>query len=164
MKTIRILIIGLIFIPNIALAQDYVGYYWTPELGIGFFREKIVLYKDSTFHWIFSGDLTYNETIGKYRIDKNIITLDIKPHYDTIHSWKRELGFELKDSSFLPSTPCIYDRDEKIPRKYFYKKNSLYIISKKGRKYRKPHFVRVDKDKWKRNVGVWIENGDSLRR
>jgi hypothetical protein len=140
----RLLIAVMILNINYIFSQDYIGYYWTPDLGIGFFREKIVLYKDSTFHWIYSGDLIYNESIGNYKVNDNIVILDFKPHYDTIISWKIQFGSALIDTSFLPPTPIIYDRDEKIPKKYLYRDNSLYIISEKGRKSHKPHFIKVD--------------------
>jgi hypothetical protein len=162
MKKLILLIIGLISIPSLAFSQDYIGYYWTPELGVGFFREKIALFKDSTFHWIYCGDLVYEETSGTYHVKDNIIILDVKPHYDTINSWDKEL--EMKVSSILPPVPYVYDRNEKISRVYFYRKNRLYPFSDRGKRSRHAKFLKVDKEIWKQRVGVWIEQSDSLKK
>jgi hypothetical protein len=162
MKKLKLLITGLTLIPSLALTQDYIGYFWTPELENGFFREKIALFKDSTFHWIYCGDLAFEETSGTYHEKDNIIILDVKPHYDTIKSWDIEL--QKMVSSILPPLPYIYDRNEKISRKYLYRKNRLFTFSKQGKKSRHAKFIKVDKEIWKQRDGVWIENGDSLRK
>jgi hypothetical protein len=39
-KKLKLLIIGLIFLPGPGLTQDYIGYYWTPKSEHNFFREN----------------------------------------------------------------------------------------------------------------------------
>lgn len=145
------------------MSQDFVGYYWTPKLELNFFRTKIALYNDSTFYWNYCGDLVFEELSGRYHKHKNIIILDIKPKYDSVKSPNAELYAHGIDTTFLPSSPIIYDKNENITRRYLIRRNCLIPISKNGKRQRRAKLVKVDKEKWKHRVGVWIEYPDTTK-
>jgi hypothetical protein len=86
--------INLIFVLVLTLtitscktSRKVVGVYRTNFPSLGFFMTQIDLNNDSTFHYIFSGDLTHVELDGKYKINDKRLYLrfdKLKEEYKTL--------------------------------------------------------------------------------
>jgi len=68
-------------------SKEVVGVYRTNFPSLGFFMTQIDLKDDSTFHYIFSGDLTHVELDGNFRINDNKLYLrfdKLKEDYNSL--------------------------------------------------------------------------------
>lgn len=94
------------------------GYYSSNVAALGFFVTKIQVNEDSTFKFEFSGDLSYSNGTGKYKVDnQGVVHLDFEP----------ELPANSADLITLALTGNGYK-----PQRFHYKNGKLYIFHLDG--------------------------------
>jgi hypothetical protein len=122
------LILMIVFTTNIAFGQQnkIVGYYRSNYAQLDFFVTQIELLNDSTFKYVFSGDLFYDRVNGKYKISSDTIYFYYLPEQldTTTYTYIDSTGkaFKLK----IPPTPNYVAHLR--PSKLYYKNRKLFSI------------------------------------
>lgn len=127
-----ILLISITFSSLNSYSQDSIaGCYSSNFAIIGWFGMHIRLDEDSTFNYLFAGDLFYDKKKGKYSVNKSEVILEFEKNSDTLEiAFTDSLGNITKSKFPKPENPSANYR----PSKLVYKGNKLIIYDENGKR------------------------------
>jgi len=150
LKIIFLPLIILICFSGFSQSKQISGVYSSNYAQCGMFGERLELLRDSTFRYVFAGDLIHQTRSGTYYIANHIIYLNFLPTIDTITGYDDDstVWSESKTSPPLmiyegipTGIKYVTDSFPGERTKMYFRRNKLYYVS----------------DNWK--IGTRLPNG-----
>jgi len=135
MRELYLIFTGVL-ISAYGFSQDSIpGCYSSNFAIIGWFGTHLKLNQDSTFEYLFAGDLFYDKASGIYTRDKNTVFLTFdKPLRDSLKlEFKDSLGVVSKYTIVKPANVAEKSR----PSKLYYRNEKLFLYDNSGKRIRK---------------------------
>ena len=139
MTSRTLLFITLLFVSIAGKTQtnQFTGYYSSNFGIIGMFMESIEFFPDSTFEYMFWGDMQHYKRMGHYEIKKNYIILTYYPKNDTSFydrtDWvTSKISPPLIVPEIVKNGSYNIDSTSHRPTKFYYKIDRLYHIYNDG--------------------------------